>query len=553
MSRLFVLLLFLPWVISGQQPAPCPMWQHCPSMAQIFSDTTANDALFWNGAQFWNPVGASTDLPERALDLGIHLLDTCATAALHDVSFVLYLDLDGDGQRESAVSSDNLPPSGFLWTHNTGGNEGKLTAFDHRSVPPGSIFRFALQTGISNQVLTARLRWTTSNQPTVGVLPLLPEGTHRMVWYLGAIGGPDSCGLTFTIRDGKAPKITCRPSHTVSLPANCQSALAVDDLLQVAEDNLSPFSQLSFGISRFVDKSGYTFQHDSAFSAQFILQAKDIGNHRMALWARDLSGNEAYCLSVVAVEAPPGGCKLQAPICPGKTTSGDHFDINRDLHPVFFDVPDRLLQASETADVPVFLSGKGAWSGFQADFVFDESLVQLQLVKKGQAWEHFPFQLIQKPGRLSVIWPHGMEVIPMSDRPLLIVSIKALQTAHLRQAVALADKPVSPQAFAPDGNVLPLSLEFSSHAGQQAPVTIYPPFPNPTSSGVDFCLHLTQNLPVQVELTDLWGRLLCHRQFQLEAGPARFELPAEVFPKSGLYGWRVQAGEYTASGKLFKS
>ena len=102
--NIFLLLAFSN-ALSGQ----CLQLQNCPMAPVVFCDSTANDSLQWNNALFAAPTYLTNNLPEGEADLCFAVSDTCTGANL-DIQYLLFLDLDGNGDRETVVSSADLPP-----------------------------------------------------------------------------------------------------------------------------------------------------------------------------------------------------------------------------------------------------------------------------------------------------------------------------------------------------------------------------------------------------------------------------------------------------------
>ncbi|MDX1911051.1 MAG: T9SS type A sorting domain-containing protein [Saprospiraceae bacterium] len=170
-----------------------PVLTPCPTTSPYFPDTTENDALFWHNV--FSPDLPAQDHAETAVDLSMQITDNCSGSNNY-LGYLLYLDLDADGQQETVVNSQTLGSNGLGWNTvhynnaNTPGYQGGTPlGFDDRPVAAEEKWGFALQQSISGNVLTAALRWNTAEAPNNYTLPLLPNGRHRIRWI-----GYDGCG-----------------------------------------------------------------------------------------------------------------------------------------------------------------------------------------------------------------------------------------------------------------------------------------------------------------------------------------------------------------------
>ncbi|MEZ4965182.1 MAG: T9SS type A sorting domain-containing protein [Saprospiraceae bacterium] len=76
--------------------------------------------------------------------------------------------------------------------------------------------------------------------------------------------------------------------------------------------------------------------------------------------------------------------------------------------------------------------------------------------------------------------------------------------------------------------------------------------PNPTTTGAWLPFRLLRQETLTLQLTDMSGRLLLETSKTFPAGTGMLEIPASAMPDSGMYFWKVAAGETVRSGKLIK-
>jgi hypothetical protein len=180
-----------------------PEVSNCPAEAPLYPDSTVNDPMSWSAV--YDPAAPAQDLTETPVDLQLAFTDPCQDPNV-DVQYLLYLDLDGNGTRETVVNSaaDNAP-NVVLY-----GNSldpaflaGTPVAFDDRPVPTAEKWKFALEVTPSTDGYTAAVRWTTEATPSVFAVPELPAGNHRVRWIVtNACGNTAVCDYAFTVANG---------------------------------------------------------------------------------------------------------------------------------------------------------------------------------------------------------------------------------------------------------------------------------------------------------------------------------------------------------------
>ncbi|MCY7327387.1 MAG: hypothetical protein LH618_02425, partial [Saprospiraceae bacterium] len=196
---LFFIGLFL--MVQNGLFGQCLALPLCPGVTQIVCDTTENNSNYWSN--FYNSPVYSDGLGEVPTELSMQIIDSCTADSLQ-VSFVLLLDLNADGIRETSVSSDALYSAGLVNYNNviypdyTGS---QLTAFDSRLVPANEKYKFTIEKIVQDSLVTVRMRWANAMHPNNYVLPELPNGAHRVEWRFEKNGQIRTCGYNFVIKD----------------------------------------------------------------------------------------------------------------------------------------------------------------------------------------------------------------------------------------------------------------------------------------------------------------------------------------------------------------
>ncbi len=299
----------------------------CPAGPIVYGDTTVNDPLLWNQSYWYDQVTGSHDLCEGDSPLTITATDSCAGENVM-ISFVLYLDLDGNDTTETAVVSSNLPPAGTV-NYNNASNPnfsgGTPRVFDGRPVASNLVYHFAMHQTTSGNTRTASVQWKTADQlmsvpgnpfGQPGIPPQLPHGKHKIKWTVtDECGNEKTCEYVFEIKDTKAPVISCLDTFSVNMTSIKIVPVAVYDILQTAEDNCTPptpFSNdqnlLAYSIRKSGNGTGFPVDSLDNPVATIQYSCDELGTQTGELWARDLAGNTSFCTFTVAIDDPNSYC-----------------------------------------------------------------------------------------------------------------------------------------------------------------------------------------------------------------------------------------------------
>lgn len=297
-----------------------PPVMNCPSGTIPQCDLTDNDPLLWSGPEYYDLQTQLHDLCEGPVDLSVSASDAC-TGANIDFRYLLFLDVDNNGELETVVNSALPPTPGFVQignalTPNFAG--GTLTEFDRRPVPPAQKYRFALETFDTGNSRTARVRWNTLAAPGVYVNPELPYGKHKIKWITSdGCGGEKSCEYMFEVKDCKKPTVVCLNGLSVNMMQVGMITLWAGDFLEYGSDNCTPASKLRYGIRRSGTGQGFPFAPNGVDGIQSVeFNCSELGLNLVELWAIDLAGNADYCETYILVQdamstCPPPGAVVQ--------------------------------------------------------------------------------------------------------------------------------------------------------------------------------------------------------------------------------------------------
>ncbi|MCB0525941.1 MAG: proprotein convertase P-domain-containing protein, partial [Saprospiraceae bacterium] len=340
----------------------------CPSDTLEFCDLSANNAQLWNESYWYDASIQSHDLCEGAVDLSVTSTDLCSGTNL-SVRYLLFLDLDGDGNMETVVNSVNPPAPGTVNYNNintpnfTGG---QVRAFDERPVSSTQKYRWALENTTSGTDLISSVRWNTQATPNSYSVPELPYGTHKIKWFVSdGCGNEAVCEYTFIVKDCKGPSVTCINGLSANMGPNGSLIVYASDFLVHAEDNCTPMDLLEFGIRVLGTGNGFPVDGNGNPLISIELTCNDLGTVPVELWGIDVAGNADYCETYIIVTDNLGNCTNDMATVSGllKTEMGDGLEESdielSGQHPAgpsfdYFDMTDQSGSFSFIHAVPVF-------------------------------------------------------------------------------------------------------------------------------------------------------------------------------------------------------
>ncbi len=297
-------------VIDNQKP----ILENCKLSPDTVCDLSNNDPSLWNAMYWWDATTSSHDLCEGPTDLSVTATDLCSGANVN-FRYLLCLDLNGDGVRETIVSSTQTGLGGLGWNRINFNNAfnpnyagGEAREFDFRPVPANQKYGFALQVTTSGNKRTAAVRWNTQQSPNTFVVPELPYGSHKIIWYVDdGCGNEQTCEWVFEVKDCKKPTILCK-NIGVNLMPTKMVTLNVADFLQSTFDNCTPADRLVTAIRRKGQGQGFPTLPNGQPQKMVTFTCSDLGPQDVEIWSRDLAGNADFCIATINVQDNMGTC-----------------------------------------------------------------------------------------------------------------------------------------------------------------------------------------------------------------------------------------------------
>ncbi len=208
---------------------------------------------------------------------------------------------------------------------------------------------------------------------------------------------------------------------------------------------------------------------------------------------------------------------------------------------------DVFLQPGATQWIPLRLTEVLQLDGWQLALHAEPSLLEILDVRgvppSGVA--------ITPEGDLRIACVNAGPVRVGAVEPLIYVLVRANAPGWLSAAFRVDDSRLRPEVYPAEGaSIRPLQFRVGQEPGPEATVTL--PQPNPFAESTVFGLSLHQDMPVLLEVFDLTGRLVYQTASRYPAGNHRLTVPAGALPASGVWLYRIQAGNTVRTGKLLR-
>lgn len=261
------------------------------------ADSTINDGLLWNHSLFSNPGTQGNNLNEAPSDLTFTIKDSCGMGRLH-FSYQLNLDLDGDGTRETKVTSLScgLGNRGMVqFNNNKPGSTSSWAQFDSRPLQDYQKYCFTVRTDTVGSLFTAHAAW--SDGLTSSIVPVqLPYGQHEIIWFVesGCNYWEKNKSILFTVGPANPAQ------HKVSGHVRTEPGVGIED---VKMSLLAP--TLSVPGQKITDDAG-AYQFDSPLfeSLNYAIAPEKDQNPLNGVSTYDLTIISKHILGLESIASP---------------------------------------------------------------------------------------------------------------------------------------------------------------------------------------------------------------------------------------------------------
>jgi hypothetical protein len=232
--------------------------------------------------------------------------------------------------------------------------------------------------------------------------------------------------------------------------------------------------------------------------------------------------------------------------------TGDEAD-DRDLPILDLHAVDRPVRAGEDVEISLSLPAPELLSAWQMALRLHDDVAELTEVVglPDASWNY------AADGTIRMAWlesdhnnsPHDTGVEPQ----LVTLRLRARQNTTASAMIQPDAQVMAPEATLATTQRRQLALRWQlPDAAGITDVEILAPRPNPFTQQTAIGIWSAQAVPVELEVFDITGRLVARQQAAGQAGYQQLVLNTTDIPHTGMYVWRVRAGNTVQQGTILK-
>lgn len=214
---------------------------------------------------------------------------------------------------------------------------------------------------------------------------------------------------------------------------------------------------------------------------------------------------------------------------------------------------DQFLQAGETTVLRLTGANISAFAGFQGTLSWDPealSVESVQTIHPSFAKSNIGTQHVED-GRMTISWTSDGNISDNAELMQLVV--KARSSGTVRDFISLDEYPLITEAYDLDLLEGEVSLEFGMSSINEYRPALYQNQPNPFSDLTHIVFSLPEDTEVRLTIYDLSGRMIWERKDDFNAGVHAVPVSQRKLNGAGIYIYRLETKEFTASKRMVLS
>ena len=232
-----------------------------------------------------------------------------------------------------------------------------------------------------------------------------------------------------------------------------------------------------------------------------------------------------------------------------RTTSGD----------VVVKVKDQIFKAGETFTIDLFSEDLFNLIGLQFTMDYDERLVELVDFEAGDLpnMDRENFGLVDpEKGLITTSWSENNSVLTLEQAVVARLTFRAIREGDLYTALAINSDPTLAEAYNYNAEPMQVLLQFiedDGRASQPSDFKLYQNHPNPFRNHTKIGFVMPKRATAMLSIYDISGREIYREVNEFNVGYHEVELNGSILPAHGLYYYRLQSDEFSATRKMIFS
>jgi hypothetical protein len=230
----------------------------------------------------------------------------------------------------------------------------------------------------------------------------------------------------------------------------------------------------------------------------------------------------------------------------GRTTNGD----------VVMRTRNQRFEAGETFTAELYSEDLFNLIAFQFTLDYDERLLELVDFTPGDLPElsRANFSTIDRErGLMTTSWNEENTVLTIDKGTVCTMTFRAIRSGDLYTALDLNSDPTVAEAYNYNSDPMQVLLQFVDEGGSSVNSSdfhLYQNHPNPFQGYTSIGFVMPKRANATLSIYDLTGKMIYQHRGDFNKGYNELELSSAVLPAHGLYYYRLESDEFSATRKM---
>lgn len=212
---------------------------------------------------------------------------------------------------------------------------------------------------------------------------------------------------------------------------------------------------------------------------------------------------------------------------------------------------DQYLKAGETVIIPIHTSSLSSISALQYTLDYDRDFLEFVSADGGQiALEDSQVADHISAAKTTVAWSTFEAVTQLSSEPLAYFAYEVKRNGKLSDVLSISS--AITEAIVYDGNYQRHDIELRFDEASAPGFAMFQNQPNPFTEYTEIAFELPKAEEVSLQVFDNAGKLVHKQSAKYTAGKHQIRLNTDQLTKSGVYYYKIKAGDYSDARKMLK-